>query len=105
MGINPDDEGAPVKARAIGTFEEWTDLWNVAAKEVRYSEAYDKWNRASRKTARVGKKILKLKAATCAGLMIQARVIDQHDAVGEGERDEQFMQLITNFAERRRIAV
>lgn len=97
MGVNPDDAKACRRA-ADERWSEWNSFWSAASKEVGYDRAADRWNRASERTGRIGKKILKLQAKTAAGLQIKARVIETHDEVCKMEPDEQLLAEIKAFA-------
>jgi hypothetical protein len=57
-------------------------------------------DRASSKTARVGKKILKIAPATMAGLLARVRVIETHDEILVGEPTENLVAEIRDFAKR-----
>jgi selenophosphate synthase len=70
----------------------------ATAKKTVYNAAAGAWNRASEKTGRVGKKILKLKATTPEGLLIRARVIETHDEILKVEPAELLLVEIKQFA-------
>jgi hypothetical protein len=99
LGVDRDNEEAR-QAVIRDRHSEWSAAWPGAAEAVDYESAYDEWNDASEETGRLGAKILNLKPTTLDGLLILARVIDQHDEIQSGDRDEQLLQLITDFAER-----
>lgn len=83
---------------------EWNQVWEAAATKVGYHGAWKAWNRASEKTGRLGKKILKRKPMTAAGLLVRARVIETHDEICKSESPEQLMKEIRSFAKRSRAA-
>jgi hypothetical protein len=97
MGIDPDDKEA-CNLAARDRWAEWVDFRGAAGKEVGYDNAYDTWHRASKKTARVGRKIMKQKAHTAEGLRIKARVIETHDEVCSAEPQDQLLAEIRSFA-------
>ncbi|MBI5260867.1 MAG: hypothetical protein HY852_03495 [Bradyrhizobium sp.] len=101
LGIDLDDR----EARDIALMEHSRgDLyrsWTIAARESGYSNAADKWNRASEKTGRVGKKVFKLAPPkTLAGLMVRVRVIETHDEIFDDEPLDMLLDEIRQFAER-----
>jgi hypothetical protein len=97
LGVDPDDDAA-IKEIARTRYDEWTNAWDAAAHETRYLNAARKWNRASEKTGRVGKKILKLKPMTPEGYLIRVRVIETQDEILKIEPAEQLMAEIKTFA-------
>jgi hypothetical protein len=97
VGVEPDDDAAVQKV-ARTRHDEWMAAWDAATKETGYNKAAREWNRASVKTAGIGKKILKLKATTPAGLLIGARVIETHDEILDREPAEQLVAEIKGFA-------
>jgi hypothetical protein len=97
MGIDPDDAEARNRA-AQDRWQEWMQVRAAAGTEIGCDKAYDLWNRASEKTGRLGKKILKIKPITAAGLLVRARVIETHDEICEMEAPEQLMAEIKAFA-------
>jgi hypothetical protein len=99
LGIDPDDHearGAALNER----HNEWNEAREVADKELGYHKAWKKMDRASSKTARVGKKILKIAPATMAGLLARVRVIETHDEILVGEPTENLVAQIRDFAKR-----
>jgi hypothetical protein len=96
MGLDPDNRQACLAAGSLRN-DEWCKAWDAAATDVGYNGAWKTWNRASSKTGRVGKKILKITPATLAGLMVRLRVIETHDEVLKVERDEQLLTEIKTF--------
>jgi hypothetical protein len=99
MGIDPDDDEA-CRAAAQNRWSEWIKNWDAAAKEVGHRNASHAWNRASRETEGVGRKILKLKPITTAGLLVRLRVIETHDELCDLEPAEQLMVEVRAFAKR-----
>jgi hypothetical protein len=99
LGIDPDDHeahGAALNER----HSEWKEAREIADEEVGYHKAWKKMDRASSKTARVGKKILKIAPATMAGLLARVRVIETHDEILVGEPTENLVAEIRDFAKR-----
>jgi hypothetical protein len=105
LGIDPDDVEA-CRAAARERWTEWMNAGDVASKESGYSKSWDKMNRASKKTTRIGRKILKIKPGTVAGLLIRVRVIETHDEICKTEPLEALLAEIRDFAKgaSRRIA-
>jgi hypothetical protein len=96
MGFDPDDDNFSFKIGA--RWQEGLAAWATASKEVRYDQAARAWNRACRRTARVGKEIMKLQATTPAGLLVKARVVETHDEICRSEAPQQLMAEIRAFA-------
>ena len=97
MGLDPEDP----EARRAATNErwgEWMAARDLAGKEIGYDKAWDKMNRAWKKTARIGRKIHKIKPTTVAGLLVRVRVIETHDEIFRLEPDEQLLIEIKGFA-------
>jgi hypothetical protein len=58
LGIDPDNHGDLHISTKEGQ-DEWLKVRNLVDKEVGYDKAYNKMKRASTKTARIGRKILR----------------------------------------------
>jgi len=99
LGIDPEDKEACFAA-VTARYSEWMETREDPDAEVGYNKAWSKFNRASKKTAKVGKKILKLMPTTMAGLLVRIRVIETHDALLDCEPEEQLVAEIRNFAKR-----
>ena len=99
LGIDPEDKEARFAA-LDDRHSEWNEAREVADKELGYHKAWKKMDRASSKTARVGKKILKIAPATTAGLLARIRVIETHDEILDCEPAEQLLEEIRDFAKR-----
>jgi hypothetical protein len=97
LGIDPEDKEA-CRAALDDRHSEWMEARNSADKEVGYDKAWHKTDRASRKTARIGKKILKIAPTTITGLLVRARVIETHDEICDIEPAEQLLAEIRDFA-------
>lgn len=103
MGFG-EDRKACWNAAADDRLAEWNQAWEAAAARLGYHGAWKAWNRASEKTGRLGKKILKQKPMTAAGLLVRARVIETHDEICQSESPEQLIKEIRSFAKRANVA-
>jgi hypothetical protein len=100
LGVDPDDEEA-CRAALDDRHSEWNAVREIADEEVGYSKAWRKWDRASLKTQRIGKKILKIAPNTMAGLLVRIRVIETHEgALLDVEPAEKLLAEIRDFAKR-----
>ncbi|WP_441252679.1 hypothetical protein AB8A28_24910 [Tardiphaga sp. 71_E8_N1_1] len=97
MGVDPDDADACRNA-SLERWQEWMDVYAATSDEIGRGTAYNRWNRSSEKTGRLGKKILKIKPVTAAGLLVKARVIETHDEICGSEAPQQLMAEIRAFA-------
>ncbi len=95
LGYDPDDQ----QAMRNFPWDDWNNAWKEADKETGRSAAWHKWNQASARTARVGRKILKIKPKTKEGFLLRVRVIETHDEICKMEPVDQLLAEINNFAE------
>jgi hypothetical protein len=65
------------------------------------NERYDEWIRASSKTARIGRKILKIRPATTTGLLVRLSVITTHDEICKTEPLKALQAEMRGFAKGR----
>ena len=106
LGCDPEDEEAyRAIQRDVGSGDkakwiEWNDAWKAADEETGRNKAWHKWNVASLRTARVGRKILKIQPKTMAGFLVRVRVIETHDEILKIEPDRQLLKEIRSFAKR-----
>jgi hypothetical protein len=106
LGCDPEDEEAyRAIQRDIGSGDKakwiaWNDAWKAADEETGRKKVWNKWNSASSRTARVGRKILKIQPKTMAGFLVRVRVIETHDEILKIEPDQQLLKEIRNFAKR-----
>ncbi|MEH2517788.1 hypothetical protein V1279_003361 [Bradyrhizobium sp. AZCC 1610] len=99
MGIDPNNhESCRAAVDSEKGWKEWNEIWEVAATETGYHKAWDAWNRASIKTAKIGKRIFKIKPTTKAGLLVRVRVIETHDEMFDVEPLEKLLEEIRGFA-------
>lgn len=99
MGIDPEDDKA--RCTALNErYDEWIEARNLAGKETGHDKASSKTLRASNKTVRIGRKILKIKPATTAGLLVRLSVIATHDEICKTEPLEALQAEIRGFAKR-----
>ncbi len=100
LGVDPDDIEAR-RAALDNRYSEWNAAREIADEEVGSNKAWGKTNRASLKTVRIGKKILKIAPNTMAGLLVRIRVIETHEGEILGcEPAEQLIMEIRDFAKR-----
>jgi hypothetical protein len=100
LGVDPDDIEAR-RAALDDRHSEWNAAREIADEEVGYNKAWGKTNRASLKTERIGKKILKIAPNTMAGLLVRIRVIETHEGeILDCEPAEQLIMEIRDFAKR-----
>ena len=100
LGVDPDDLEAR-RAALDNRHNEWIAAREIADEEVGYDRAWGKTNRASLKTVRIGKKILKIAPNTMAGLLVKIRVIETHgEEILHCEPAEQLIMEIRDFAKR-----
>jgi hypothetical protein len=97
LGVDPDDKEA-CRAALDNRHSEWNAVREIADEEVGYSKAWRKWNRASVKTERIGKKILKIAPNAMAGLLVRIRVIETQEE--DLEAVEQLLAEVRDFAQR-----
>jgi hypothetical protein len=95
LGVDPDDKEA-CRAVLDNRHSEWNAVREIADEEVGYSHAWRKWNLASLKTERVGRKILKIAPNTMAGLLVRVRVVETQEE--EIEAVKQLLAEIRGFA-------
>jgi hypothetical protein len=96
MGIDPEDDNA--RCTALNRrYDEWVKTGDITRKEVGYDKARGKARRASSKTVRIGRKILKIKPATTAGLLVRLSVIATHDEICKTEPLEALQAEIKDF--------
>jgi hypothetical protein len=93
LGIDPDNYQS-----AIDCGMKWGEVWDVVATDIGYDKAWDAWNRASERTAKIGKRIFKIKPTTKAGLLVRVRVIETHDEMFDVEPLEKLLEEIRGFA-------
>jgi len=84
----------------LNAWDDWLEAKKLAGKEVGYDKAFGKMNRAAKKTACIGRKILKTEPATVAGLLVRVRVIETHDEICDAEPAEALLAEIRDFAKR-----
>jgi hypothetical protein len=70
LGVDPDDKEA-CRAALDNRHSEWNAVREIADEEVGYNKAWHRMNRASLKTERIGRKILKIAPNTMAGFIGQ----------------------------------
>jgi hypothetical protein len=100
LGVEPDDKEA-CRGALDNRHSEWNEVREIADEEVGYNKAWRKWNRASLKTGRIGKKILKIEPNSMAGLLVRIRVIETHEGdILDCEPAEQLLAEIRDFAKR-----
>jgi hypothetical protein len=104
VGIDPGNPNA-LWIATNERYGEWIEAGSIADKETGYNKTLGKTLRASNKTERVGRKILKIKPATTAGLLVRLNVIATHDLC-KAEPLEALRAEIRDFAKgaSRRIA-
>jgi hypothetical protein len=96
MGIDPEDGNA--RCTALNErYDEWVETGKITEKETGYNKASGKMRRASNKTVRIGRKILKIEPATTAGLLVRLSVIATHDEICKTEPLEALQAEIRNF--------
>jgi len=93
LGIDPANYQS-----AIDCGKKWGEVWDVVATDIGYHKAWDAWNRASERTAKIGKRIFKIKPTTKAGLLVRVRVIETHDEIFDVEPLEKLLEEIRGFA-------
>jgi hypothetical protein len=103
LGVDPDDAAAR-RVALDNSHSEWLAAREIADEELGYHKAWGKTNRASLKTERMGKKILKIVPDTMAGLLVKIRVIETHgEEILHCEPAEQLIWEIRDFAKRQMI--
>ncbi|MCK1400137.1 hypothetical protein IVB45_18625 [Bradyrhizobium sp. 4] len=75
LGLEPSDETEQQRTLTQIEFRKWNDAWNTAGDETGYRKAWEAWCQACKRTRKVGRKILRIKAQTLPGLLIRSRVI------------------------------
>jgi hypothetical protein len=99
LGVDPKDKEAQ-RAIINERYEEMLQATSSADEQCGYNKARRKFQRASRNTIRVGRKVLKLKPRTIDGLLVRARVIETHDEILRGEPLDCLLGEIREFAAR-----
>jgi hypothetical protein len=96
MGVDPDDKGACDRV-AQNRYKEWLEKKTETNKETGRDTAYDEWHEATKRTARLGRKILRVPAATMDGLL-RARVIEVEQNILDDEPEKLLLKEIRRFA-------
>ncbi|MEY9180353.1 hypothetical protein ABIG06_002275 [Bradyrhizobium sp. USDA 326] len=89
------------RRRTLSTeeFREWHGAWETASTETGHRAAHGAWCAACKRTRVVGRKILRIKAATLAGLLVRSRVLTTNgELLCRGEPIEQLEREIRAFA-------